>query len=377
MKRGSTKNRILDLWLGVPLLNLLATLHRKRSLPPHPQRIGVACSPALGDTLLFSGPLQDLRSALPGAHIVHICMKQNIAAAEIIPGADERLLVDLTSPRQTIAQLRAQRFDVLLDFSTWQRLTAFYTLFSEARFTVGFHTPGQYRSRGYDRIAEHTATRHELDNLRALLNASGLIPPVAAPHAPAVVVPDDGPAFFPGEDSLILFHPWASGQNSALREWPENRWIELARCLQTEVPSPLFVITGAPSDQSRVLPFVDRLRAAGLRAQPFVSPDGFRSLTRLIRRARLVVSVNTGVMHLAAVAGAPIISLNGPTAEHRWGARGPCVANVQPADGSGGYLHLGFEFKGQPTDVIERISVDQVFSAAENLLAQPCAAGAR
>jgi heptosyltransferase-3 len=83
------------------------------------------------------------------------------------------------------------------------------------------------------------------------------------------------------------------------------------------------------------------------------------------------------VMHLAAVAGAPIISLNGPTAEHRWGARGPCVANVQPADGSGGYLHLGFEFKGQPTDVIERISVDQVFSAAENLLAQPCAAGAR
>jgi len=101
-----------------------------------------------------------------------------------------------------------------------------------------------------------------------------------------------------------------------------------------------------------------------------VSPDGFCTLTHVLRNAMLVVSVNTGVMHLAAVAGAPTVSLNGPTAEHRWGARGRNVANVQPADGSGGYLHLGFEFKGQPEDVIQRISVAQVLDACATVMAR-------
>jgi heptosyltransferase-3 len=369
MQRGNQRNRQLDLWVGTPLLNLLASFRRRRTQrPANPQRIGVICSPALGDTLLFSGPLQDLRAALPEAHIVHLCMQQNLAAAEIIPGADKRVLIDLTKPPETIRRIRAQRFDVLLDFTSWQRLTAFYTMLSGAQFTVGFHSPGQYRSRGYDRVVSHTADRHEVDNLRALLAGSGVVPPVIHPHAPAVVISENGPAPLAEERDLVVFHPWASGQNSVLREWPEDRWVELARRLVR--PETLFVITGAPSDKPRMTPLLERLEAAGLRAVPFVSPDGFLSLTRLLRRSRLVASVNTGVMHLAAIAGAPTVSLNGPTAEHRWGARGRCCANVQPADGSGGYLHLGFEFKGQPTDVIERITVDQVAEACEALTAR-------
>jgi len=368
MQRGNQRNRQLDLWVGTPLLNLIASFRHRRPQPPASlQRIGVICSPALGDTLLFSGPLQDLRAALPQAHIVHLCMKQNVAAAEIIPGADKRVLIDLTNPPETIRRIRAQKFDLLLDFTSWQRLTAFYTMLSGARFTVGFRTPGQHRSRGYDRVVDHTANRHELDNLRALLAESCVIPPTSFPHAPAVVISEAGPALLPGEHDLVAFHPWASGQNSWLREWPEDRWIELARRLLR--PETLFVVTGAPSDLPRITPFVERLRSAGLRAEPFVSPDGFLSLTRLLRRTRLVVSVNTGVMHLAAIAGAPTVSLNGPTAEHRWGARGRCCANVQPADGSGGYLHLGFEFKGQPKDVIERITVEQVAEACYALTA--------
>jgi len=364
MQRGKPTNRLLDYWLGTPLLNLLATFRPRRRPPAEFQRVGVLCSPALGDTLIFSGPLQDLRAACPEAHITHICMKQNLAAAEIIPGADVRLLIDLTAPSATIKALRAQRFDLLLDFSSWQRLTAFYTMLSGAKFTVGFHSPGQHRSRGYDRVVDHTRDRHELENLRALLPGSGLFPHLAVPNAPAVVIPP-GPEPLAEEPDVVLFHPWASGQNSWLREWDEANWISLAHRLAR--PNTLFVITGAPSDLPRTEPFVALMQAAGLRCAPFISPDGFISLTRLIRRARLVVSVNTGVMHLAAIAGAPTVSLNGPTAEHRWGARGLHAANVQPADGSGGYLHLGFEFNGQPEDIINRITVDQVAAACAEL----------
>jgi len=43
-----------------------------------------------------------------------------------------------------------------------------------------------------------------------------------------------------------------------------------------------------------------------------------------------VVSVNTGVMHVAAALGTPTIALNGPTSGTRWGPRGRftrCVAS--------------------------------------------------
>lgn len=114
MQRGSKRNRQMDQWVGTPILNFMATFRsRRRAAPKQPRRVGVMCSPALGDTLLFSGALQDLRAALPEAHITHVCMPQNIAAAEIIPGADERLVVDLTKPGETVRRLRACRFDLL------------------------------------------------------------------------------------------------------------------------------------------------------------------------------------------------------------------------------------------------------------------------
>ncbi|MES2391347.1 MAG: glycosyltransferase family 9 protein [Acidobacteriota bacterium] len=368
MKRGSKKNRLLDYWVGTPLLNLLATFHRRRSPPlSSPQRIGVMCSPALGDALLFSAALQDLRAAYPQAHITHLCMKQNLAAAEIIPGANARVLIDLTNPRSTIPLIRALKLDVLLDFTSWQRLTAFYTLLSGARYTVGFLTPGQYRSRGFDRTVLHRADLHEVANFRALLEGSGLHPPIPTGHAPTINVAD-APTPFDHEPDLIALHLWASGQRSWLREWPEDRWIDIA--LRLARPETLFLITGAPSDEPRSTPFVEKLRAAGLRAEPFVSPDGFLTLTRVLRRCRLVVSVNTGVMHLSAIAGARTLAINGPNRNGRWGPIGPFALGVEAPGEGCGFLHLGFNFDGNPTDCMERTSVDQVYAAAQLLLAQ-------
>ena len=362
MQRGSRTNRLLDYYVGIPLLNLLATFRPKRPLPEGPIRIGVLCSPALGDTLLFSAVLLDLRAHYPEAHITHFCMKQNLAAAEIIFGADERLPIDLTNPKAAIGLLRAESLDALFDFSSWQRLTAFFALLSGARFTAGFRSPGQIRGRGYDVAVLHRRDQHELENFRDVLRALA----IPATHEPAVSLPEPATPPLPGEDDLVALHLWASGNRSHLREWPQTNWLALAA--QIARPGTLFVVTGAPSDQPRMQPFVAALQKQGLRATAYTSPDGFVSLAQVLRRARLLVSVNTGVMHLAAILGTPTLSLNGPTAGHRWGPWGPRVANVAPLDGSGGFLHLGFEFDGQPEDTMQRITVAQAVEAAQNLL---------
>lgn len=367
MQRGKPRNRVLDYWLGTPLLNLLASVHRRRVPPSRVEHLGVMCSPALGDTLLFSAALQDVRAAFPAARITHVCMRHNLAAAEIIPGAERRLEISLTRPLKTVRRLRAERFDVLLDFTSWQRLTALYTLLSGARYTAGFETPGQYRSRGYDATALHREDRHEVENFRALLRGCGLQPPIETGHTPAIRVETLREAPFADNHDVVVFHLWASGQRSWLREWPEERWVDLARRLARE--ETLFVITGAPSDMPRTQPFVERMRGAGLRCEPFVSPDGFRTLTEVLRRTRLVVSVNTGVMHLAAIAGARVAAINGPNRNGRWGPVGPRAVGVEAPGEGCGYLHLGFNFDGQATDCMERTTVEQVYLAAQELMA--------
>jgi ADP-heptose:LPS heptosyltransferase len=367
MQRGKPRNRLLDYWLGTPLLHLLASFHRKRQAPPVFQNLAVICSPALGDTLLFSAALQDLRAAFPSARITHLCMKQNLAAAEIIPGADRRIMISLTRPAETIRRIRAERFDVLLDFTSWQRLTAFYTLMSGAGYSAGFETPGQHRSGGYDRTVLHREDRHEVQNFRALLHECGLQPAIETGHSPAICLTAPREVPFAKERDIVALHLWASGQRSWLREWPEERWVELARRLAR--PETLFVITGAASDESRMTPFVKRMLATGLRCESFVSPDGFRTLAAVLRGCRLVVSVNTGVMHLAAIVGARVVAINGPNRNGRWGPVGSRAVGVEAPGEGCGYLHLGFNFNGQPTDCMERTTVEQVFAAAQELMA--------
>lgn len=374
MRRGSKKNRLLDYWVGIPLLNVLATARRagrRRRWPAKVERIGVMCSPALGDTLLFSAALRDLRSHFPNTEIIHFCMKQNLAAAELIPGGDRRVLIDLTRPGESIRRIRKEKVDVMLDFTSWQRLTAFYSLVSGAKFTAGFRTTGQHRGRGYDVAVEHRADQHEVENFRDLLKAVGL----TVGLAPQVVLPPATRMPLAEVRDIVVFHLWASGTRSWLREWPQERWILLAERLAA--PDTVFAITGAPSDLERLDPFLIRMAAAGLKAVPLVGTDGFVSLAHLLRRARVVVSVNTGVMHLAAVLGAPTVSINGPNRNERWGPVGERAIGVEAPGEGCGYLHLGFDFDGRATDCMERITVEMVLAAVNRVVGAHEDAGAQ
>jgi ADP-heptose:LPS heptosyltransferase len=367
MRRGKKVNRLMDFWLGIPLLNIMSTAMvagRRRPWPERVTKIGVLCSPALGDTLLFSAALQDIRAHFSDAvQIIHFCMPQNIAAAELIPGADSRVLLNLTKIGKTIKQLRSEQLDVLLDFSSWQRLTAFYSLTAGARFTAGFRTKGQHRGRGYDLAVVHRSDQHEVCNFKALLEGVG----ISTQAAPCVRLPALTEEPLPNAQDIVVLHLWASGDRHWLREWPEDRWIELAARLAK--PDTTFVITGSTGDQVRMQQFLLLMAKANLSAVPFVGRDGFVSLSHLLKRARMVVSVNTGVMHLAAILGTPTISINGPNRNGRWGPVGPRAIGVEAPGQGCGYLHLGFDFDGNPTDCMERTTVDMVVAAVHQLTA--------
>jgi heptosyltransferase-3 len=362
MKRGKATNRLVDFYLGIPVLNSLAAVRRKRSLPRNPVRIGLLFNPALGDTLLASAAVQDIRALYPNGKLILFATTANAAAARLLPEIDAIEILPITRPLEAVRMLRRSRLDLMLDFSAWQRITALYTLLSGAKFTAGFERRKQYRHRGYDKTVPHQGDCHELDNLRRLTRSLGAI----AHAAPRLKIPDVPlPEVFSQTEEVILFHPWASGAKSWLREWPEENWAGLARELMA--PGRSILITGAPSDEPRCQILSRRLAADGIAVQILIGRTGIGEVACVLKRAKMLISVNTGIMHLGAILGTPTISINGPTSAERWGPIGPRVANVCPPDGSGGFLDLGFEYRGRPTDVMNKISVTDVIRAVKQL----------
>jgi heptosyltransferase III len=360
MKRGSVRNRLLDRYVGITALRIISIFNKRRPRPARFRTIGILASPTIGDTLLTCAPIMDLRNAFPDARIIYYpTSSASSAAVELIPGIDEIQPIDLLTPLVSIHTVRKCKLDLMVDFTQWQRVTAFYSGLSGAAYRVGFHSPDQHRQWLYDDTVRHSADAHEIDNYRALVQILG----VKSTHQPALRVQNNESS---AETPCIIFHPWATGDRRFLREWDSEKWVELAVKLASD--DTVFLITGAQNESTRSKALARQLLRSGLTAEPFPGRDGLLDLSRQILRSELVVSVNTGIMHLASVLGARTISLNGPVATHRWGPVGPNSCSVEPRSGGGGYLHFGFEYAGKPQDAMQRVHVEDVFAAARTLV---------
>ena len=362
--------RLADRYVGIPLLAGLAAFRVKRRVPDRVARVGLLNTAAIGDTVLMGAVAADLRRAYPEATLIVFAGPSNYEAACLLEAPDAIEALGIGNPLAAVRRLRECRLDLLIDFGPWARLNALLALLGGARATVGFHTPGQCRHFGYDIAVDHRDDVHELENHRALVRALGL----AARQVPSLDRMALAPAaVFPGQDFVVL-HPWAGGTHARLKEWPLGRWIGLAAALADE--GYRIVLTGAPTQHTlnelvaSRLPERSRLEvtnAAGL---------SLAGTAALLGAARAVVSVDTGIGHVAAALGTPVVVLYGPTSPRRWGAIGKAAIAIEsPLEGSG-YISLGFERRRRAPDCMEAIDLPTVLEACHRALAAKPAAGA-
>jgi ADP-heptose:LPS heptosyltransferase len=161
-------------------------------------------------------------------------------------------------------------------------------------------------------------------------------------------------------------HAWSGGYMGQVKEWPSDRWVELARRLY-ERSRLHVVVSGGPGDVDRSRELAAAIVGAGVPATSIAGQFSLLELADVLVASTMVVSVNTGVMHLSALVGAPTVSLEGPVAVHRWGPVGPRVHSVVTTLPNCGYLDLGFEYAGERLDCMDGVSVDAVVEAVEAL----------
>lgn len=165
---------------------------------------------------------------------------------------------------------------------------------------VGPQSTAALRATGAGRVialdARGADGGHEVERWCRLLERHGI---AADPRELLLPVP----AVEPRVRGAVVLHPGAA---SGARRWPVERWAAVAR----DLPGPL-VVTGSAGE--RVL-----AEAVGT-GTVLAGTTSLLELAALVAHARLVLSADTGVAHLAAAFDRPAVTLFGPTAPARWG----------------------------------------------------------
>lgn len=368
-ERGNLLLRALDRGLGIPLVRAAGLCRRKKAPPRELRSVGALCLGCIGDLILFSGPLDDLRRQHPQARLTLFCSRGNLDAARMMPGVAEIVVLPVKNPLKAVAEVRRHGpFDAWLDASQWPRLGALLSLAAKARFKAGFQSPGQHRHHGYDAVAQHAQDCHELDNFRkltALLGVPGeAVPMLEPPAGAAPSLPGGG---LPAQPYAVL-HLFPGGYRSHMKQWPLEHWRTLAQALLER--GLLVLLSGGPADRQG-----NEELARGLDPQHVLNLAGVRvgPTALLLKHAAVAVSVNTGIMHLAAAVGAPLVSITGPVDEARWGAaaRRGLLAPVVSPRACAPCLHLGFEYPCQDNACMREITPELVLRAVDILLARP------
>jgi heptosyltransferase I len=278
---------------------------------------------ALGDIVHAVPAAAALRHAFPDARIDWLVEAKHRPMIELVTVVDHAVVLERASIAGWMAvssRMRSVGYDVAIDFQGLMK-SAVLARASGAPRVIGFsiwHLREKTARPFYSETrrpgnepadaAEHVI-RKNLCLLGALGVSDGRIQfPLAEVESRALA---EVRSALGGERPFALINPGAAWPN---KRWPPDRFGEVAAFLQEVRGLPSIVLWG-PGEQGLAGAVVETSRGAA-RVAP---PTSLADLLALSRAASLMVSGDTGPLHLAGAAGTPTVSLFGPTDPHRNG----------------------------------------------------------
>ena len=326
---------------------------------------------ALGDVVMASTMINAIRSRDAGAHITWLCGRGVAPLVRLFDGVDEVVVVDEVALLRSSAAARLRALLVL-----WGRLAS-------RRFDVTLlaHADARYRAAlapirlGEVRALEPRsagrmlpiAGRSFADEYARLLDPPGSRGPIVG-HAALARLREALPSPAGGNNVGVVLVPGGARnvlRESALRRWPVGRYRELAGRLLDLGHG--VTLVGDEAD-SWVLPAF-----ADIRIRDEIGAHDVAGTLAVLAHADLVITHDTGPLHLAGLARVPILGLFGPT----------MPSQFMPPDAAGevlwGGAHLacrpcydGLEFAACTDNLcMQDISVDEALARALAILGAP------
>jgi heptosyltransferase-1 len=351
---------------------------RRRRRPDSPGRILLLRLERIGDLLMTLPAIADVRAAAPGAHIDLVVGSWNADVARAIEPVARVQTLDagwlardgegqsLGSLVRAARQWTPTKYDLAINFEPDIRSNILVAA-SGAGWTAGYRSGGGGAL--LDVARDYDARAHSTENARRLV-AAALGTQQRLEHPPALVVPTSAHEnasrlLSPSDRPLIGLH---AGGGRAIKQWDPERFAEVARRLVTTIEATI-VLTGSAADR----PWVDRVKHH-LPPERVVDVSGrvdLLTLAAILERLDLLITGDTGPMHLAVAVETPVVAVFGPSDPARYGPRGPYdrVVRVDLPCAPCNRIRLPpARCVGHMPDCLALVTTDTVFTAARSVL---------
>lgn len=301
--------KLVDRVLGSLLARLLPTM---TNCPTSPRRILLIRPGGIGDAVLLAPAIGALRKKFPEATITVLAEKRNAGVFALIPGVDAVLRYDV--PKEFLAAFRL-RPDLAIDTEQYHRLSAVVARLTGAGTLIGFGT--NERARLFHHAIPYSHDDYEADSFGHLLAPLG-ITPSASLDTPFLSVPSAAQtratqllAPLAGRPIVTLF----PGASIPERHWGAERFAQVAGQLAHHGYG--IVVVGGREDAAagRAITAANGLNLAG--------QTTLAESAAIIAQSALLISGDSGVLHLGVGVGTPTLSLFGPGIAAKWAPRGP------------------------------------------------------
>ena len=341
-----------------------------RLLPPLTEvaRLLIVKTSSIGDVIHALPVVQAIKEAAPHLTLGWVVRRR---CADVLRGSPFIDALHVMPDKPTLGELRALQaklkaghYDVALDMQGLF-LSGLVTRLSGAPVRVGWDRNREANALflTHPVIPGKAQGRHEVDQLYGFAEALG----VQAPH------PEFTPQPFLAAEAMGRMQEWLSdlprprialnvGASRAYKRWPADNWASAARALTASGQSVVFV--GDKNDAETVALVTPGLTGGFL---DIAGRTTLRELASVLAACDLLVTADTGPMHIAVAVGTPVVALFGATDPARHGPYG--ARNVVLRDPAPGAVVVG----KRPTDEVgaacmARITPDDVLaSVAEKL----------
>jgi heptosyltransferase-2 len=343
----------------------------------------------MGDVLTATPALRAARESLKGAEITALVTPGSAAVLEGSPLVDRLLTFDKFRYDQPKHAMEPSTLKYGVDFFQRLRYECFdaiailhhlTTRWGALKYAALALASGASRRAGLDNGRGWFLTekaddygfggRHEVEYW---LEVMGLLGAKMKPY-PMETPPKDDEAEFnilPDDTKKInvALHPGGGGYSRA-RRWTVERFAWVANRLAEDFDANIILLGGNEEDEL----------AAQLDTQldnesiNLAGKTSLKELAEVLRRCHLFIGGDSGVMHMAAACGTPMVAIFGPTNANAWGpwVPGGKAIVVQSQNAGCPCLYVGRETGNvegcQSLGCLASISQDMVLEAAQRLL---------
>jgi len=366
---------------GLRLLAAPSRLARSPVSGAPPRRVLVLRLERIGDLLMAHEALALLRNRLPSAKIDLVVGSWNGPLAQAMAVSDRVDLLDAPwlardRPGSAWTRLRAHAqgwrrhgYDLAINFEPDIR-SNLLLWWSGATRRVGYFTGG-----GGPLLTDAAAYDQALHTHDNAVRLVGLAAPGAATARsarPRLQLPDGA-----HESAHRLLAPAAgtmcigihASGGRPVKQWHGHRFAEVATVLGREYGATV-VLTGTAADAA-IVHDVEAGIPTGVRVLNLCGQADVLALAAVIERLAVLVTGDTGPMHLAAAVGTPVIALFGPSVSSRYAPRSAAsrIVRIDLPCSPCNRIRLPPErCRGHVPDCLDGISVDHVVAATRRFL---------